>query len=119
MERLTVPAIKAAKHPGTHARPVRIGDGKGLYLQVAPGGTKSWLFRFMLAGKSREMGLGSVDDVPLNQAREKARAARGQLQAGQDPIEARRDAEKVRQALAQRPTFRQATVLYHDAHRAG
>lgn len=35
-------------------------DGRGLYLQVAPGGSKSWLLRYTLRGKTREMGLGSL-----------------------------------------------------------
>ncbi|WP_371811380.1 Arm DNA-binding domain-containing protein [Brucella sp. 191011898] len=51
-------------------------DGGGLYLQVAKGGTKSWIFRFMLAGRAREMGLGSVHDFSLREARERAREAR-------------------------------------------
>jgi integrase len=99
---LTVSEVRAAKHPGGTARPTRIGDGEGLYLQIAPGGAKSWLFRFMLAGKSREMGLGAValsdrDEaagaVSLARARELAREAKAKLRAGIDPIEARRVAE--------------------------
>ncbi len=52
---------------------MRFGDGDGLYLQVAAGNTKSWLFRYTLRGKAREMGLGPVgeppDGVPLAKAR--------------------------------------------------
>lgn len=40
-------------NPGMHA------DGNGLYLYVKPGGTKSWIFRYQLAGRRREMGLGN------------------------------------------------------------
>jgi hypothetical protein len=40
-------------------------DGGGLYLQVSAGGAKSWIFRFMLDGRSREMGLGPVHAIPL------------------------------------------------------
>src|SRR5580698_9340122 len=64
MGKLTAAAVQAARHPSTSERPVRFGDGDGLYLQVAPGsavapgGTKSWLFRYTLRGKAREMGLG-------------------------------------------------------------
>src|SRR5215218_8843280 len=61
---LTARTVAAAKHPGTPARPVRMGDGGGLYLQIAPAGSKSWLFRFTLAGKAREMGLGPVGEPP-------------------------------------------------------
>ena len=37
--------------PGLHA------DGAGLYLKVTKAGTKSWVFRFMVRGKARAMGL--------------------------------------------------------------
>ena len=33
-------------------------DGGGLYLQVSAGGAKSWIYRFMLDGRPREMGEG-------------------------------------------------------------
>ena len=32
-------------------------DGGGLYLQVGPTGAKSWIFRYMLEGRARAMGL--------------------------------------------------------------
>jgi hypothetical protein len=35
-------------------------DGGGLYLQVGLTGAKSWVFRFRLQGRLREMGLGSL-----------------------------------------------------------
>jgi len=87
---LTNKAIEAARHPGDTARPVRFGDRDGLYLQIAAGGSKSWLFRFTLAGKSREMGLGSFGDggagLTLAQARAEALAARALVKQGIDPI---------------------------------
>ena len=81
MGRLTAAAVRAAKHPSNSQRPIRIGDGNGLYLQVAPGDTKSWLLRYTLRGKSREMGLGPVGEppagVPLAKARTLAVGAYG------------------------------------------
>jgi len=35
-----------------------LSDGGGLYLQVSPSGSRSWVFRFRDAGRLREMGLG-------------------------------------------------------------
>ena len=52
------------------------GDGGGLYLQVAKGGSKSWLFRFKSDGRSRWHGLGTARDVSLAEARIKATDAR-------------------------------------------
>ena len=97
---LTVTAIKAAKHPGGDVRHnLRICDGGGLYLQVAPGNTKAWLFRYQLRGKNREMGLGACDPegrdgLSLAEGREIAAAQRKLLQAGIDPIEARAGARR-------------------------
>lgn len=74
------------KEPGRYADP----GCRGLWLQIAAAGTKSWLLRYMLHGKARAMGLGSVELVPLAEARERARAARRLLLDGKDPLEARR-----------------------------
>ena len=133
MGTLTVPAIRAAKHPGGTKRPVRIGDGDGLYVQITPGGSKSWLFRFTLAGKAREMGLGSVattakeeeaGGVPLARARDLARDASAKLRAGVDPIEDKRQAEAAREAAAKAAaaravTFADAAERFRAAHAAG
>lgn len=90
---LTTKEVEAAKHPGVSARPIRIGDHNGLYLQIATGGSKSWLFRYTLAGKSREMGLGPCgvgqSGLSLAEAREKAIGARALLRQGMDPIDHR------------------------------
>src|SRR5215470_8356685 len=57
-----------------------IADGGGLYLQVTTGRngvvTKSWVFRYVVAGKEYKMGLGSLDTIDATMAREKARQCR-------------------------------------------
>ena len=50
---LTVMTVKNAK-PGRHA------DGSGLHLLVKDPGARSWVYRFMLKGKSRDIGLGAA-----------------------------------------------------------
>jgi integrase len=62
-------------------------DGAGLYLQIRPGGARSWIYRFTLNGRTRDMGLGALADVSLVKAREKASAARALVDDGIDPIE--------------------------------
>lgn len=84
--------------PGLH------GDGGGLWLQVRPQG-RSWLFRFMIGGKARAMGLGGFPAVSLQQARIAAREARDLLRDGVDPL-TRKGA--VRSRRANRLTFEQA-----------
>ena len=112
VERLTALAVEKVKTPGYHA------DGAGLYLQVSRGGGKSWVFRYMLRGKPREMGLGS--HVTLELACQKAAESRALLADGRDPIEPR-DAQKQRQALEQAhsKTFAECAEAYIKAHRAG
>ena len=82
--------------PGVYA------DGGGLYLRVRASGTRSWIFVCMVKGKRREMGLGSILDVPLAKAREKAGYARTAFLEGRDPIAERATA---RQAEAPPVTF--------------
>ena len=65
------------------------GDGGGLYLQVGPSGSKSWILRFMLLGRARAMGLGPVHTISLAEARELALECRKLLLQGKDPIEER------------------------------
>ncbi|GHF12620.1 phage integrase [Kordiimonas sediminis] len=84
INKLSARAISAISEPGSYV------DGAGLRLQVSKGGSKSWQFRFMLNGRSREMGLGPVKDVSLAQARQKASECRTMLSEGIDPIEARK-----------------------------
>lgn len=83
LHKLSALAIQRTKAAGRYA------DGGGLYLQVAPTGSKSWLFRFMLAGRPREMGLGPIADVDVDAARQAAKAARETLREGRDPLEER------------------------------
>jgi hypothetical protein len=73
------------------ARPGRwsVGGVDGLALQVTATGARSWVLRITVAGKQREMGLGSFPSVTLAEAREKARTHRAQAQRGADPISAR------------------------------
>jgi integrase len=127
MGNLTATAVRAAKHdPAKGKRPIRIGDGDGLYLQVASGGTKSWLFRYMLRGNSREMGLGAVGDPPdgvsLAKARIRAAEARALLHEGKDPLggrQASRLATQQAQAEAGERSFRAVAKALVDSKRSG
>lgn len=111
LQRLTAISLTRAKAPGAYA------DGGGLYLQVAPSGSKSWIYRFALNGRRREMGLGPFPTVSLSDARTAAGAARGAVKAGQDPIDAREaDRLKVRLARASSVTFNHAADQFLEDH---
>lgn len=100
--------------------PGRYRDGgvMGLYLKV--GGARagrSWIFRYVIDGRERMMGLGSAGAFSVKQARERARGARQQLADGIDPLQAKREARATaRAAAAKRMTFEQASRQYASAH---
>lgn len=58
-------AIKKAK-PGS--KPVKLADGKGLYLLVNPVGSKLWRCKYRVLGKEKVLSLGAYPDVSLAQA---------------------------------------------------
>ena len=64
-------------------------DGGGLYLRVRPNGIASWFFTSTIAGKRREIGLGTIGKVSLAKAREFSAAARTAIVEGRDPFEER------------------------------
>ncbi len=115
--KLSPAGVRNETKPGVY------GDGAGLYLNVGPTGGKSWLFRFMLNGNAREMGLGPVHTIGLAEARERAKAARRLTLDGIDPIDARK-AERARKAAeaaadaAALITFRKAAEGYIATNRA-
>lgn len=84
INRLSARSVAALAKPGYHA------DGNGLYLLIGPGGTKSWVFRYERQGRRREMGLGALAVVSLQEARHAALEHRKTLAAGLDPLDARR-----------------------------
>src|SRR5262249_31073247 len=108
-EKLTLAKIEMAHRPGL------LNDGGGLYSSVAPGGSKSWCFRFTFDGRRRTMGLGGIDKVNLREARERARECREMIEQGVDPI-ARRRGERAFAAVRTAMTFRKAALAYIDGH---
>ena len=114
VEKLTALAIARLKKPGYHP------DGAGLYLQVAAGGSKSWVFRYKIEKRPREMGLGSLQAFGLSEARERAKAARQLLADSLDPIEQRTGLRDAAAAAALKViTFGQAADRYIETHEAG
>jgi integrase len=100
-------------------RPGLYNDGGGLYLRIAPGGSKGWIFRFKINGRTRDMGLGGADTFSLKQARERARKCRELQYEGVDPIEERRERRRVERLRSARTmTFRDCADAYIAAHQA-
>ncbi|MET0527930.1 MAG: Arm DNA-binding domain-containing protein, partial [Microvirga sp.] len=79
----------SARTVATLSEPGRHSDGGGLYLNVTGSGARSWVFMWKVGGKRREMGLGSLREVPLAKARQRAAEARQQVADGLDPLASR------------------------------
>lgn len=107
MGKLNSIAITKAKEPGYY------GDGAGLWLQIAKGGSKSWVFRFTINSKRREMGLGPLHTIGLADARARALECRKLVLDQKDPIEHRKLAQ-ARDGV----TFDQCSAAYIEAHRS-
>lgn len=113
IEKLSPFKIKNTVTPGYY------GDGGGLWLQVSSSGSKSWIFRFTLNKKQREMGIGAVHTVSLADARAKARELRLMLQDGIDPLEKREEIKRTDAlARARMMTFDQCAKEYIETHRS-
>jgi len=98
---------------GHHA----VGGIAGLYLYVTDTGARSWVLRIMVGAKRRHIGLGGFPDVPLAQARERARKARDDVAAGIDPIAQKQAlASQLRASQAAETTFKMAAEAYIAAH---
>jgi integrase len=82
-------------------------DGQGLILRVEATGTKRWVLRVKIRGKSRDIGLGSAKDVSLVEARDRAHELRRLVRDGTDPVGAQRAARTTI------PTFAEAAELVH------
>src|SRR5689334_5287051 len=114
VERLTALGVDRISKPGMYA------DGLGLYLRITPDKTKNWVYRYMLNGKPRWMGLGPLHTISLADARARAAEHRKRRHDGIDPIEKRR-AEKLAAKLeaARAVTFKDCVERYIAAHKAG
>ncbi len=113
--RFTAVAVRNLNEVGYHH------DGGGLYLQVSPTKTKSWVLRYTLDKSVRYMGLGSAADWTLAEARERAHKYRQLLTDGIDP-QTFREQERLHRTAQEteasrlRRTFAECAKEYHDAN---
>lgn len=91
-------------------------DGRGLWLVKSSKTSGKWILRYSIAGKRREMGLGSIYDVPLKEARSNAIKWRRMLKEGLDPIRERD--RMIRDATKARPTFARVAEDCFEARKA-
>ena len=105
MGNLNALLIKSLAKPGRH------GDGDGLYLNVTPSGTKSWVQRIVIGSRRRDIGLGSFPAIGLAQARSLAAVNRTAVSEGRDPLAEKQAAkEAARNPSPSIPTFAEASA---------
>jgi integrase len=119
--RLTAAEVDAATGRGM------LGDGEGLYLSIAAGGSKSWIFRYQIEGRRRDLGLGGYPTVSLAKARKRRDAVRAKIREGIDPLEERANRRALvaaeqelreREARRNRMTFKRVAedfIAYKEA----
>ena len=90
-------------------------DGHGLWLQISSSGTKAWLFRYMIDGRARHMGLGPLHTVSLAEARTRARQTRQLILDGKDPIEVKYEARDARRSPGAM-VFKEAAQRFIEVH---
>lgn len=98
VNRLTARQVQTISQPGRHA------DGGGLYLIVDKTGAKRWGMLVTVRGRRRELGLGSIRNLTLAEAREAALEASRAISRGEDP----------KRSAAPSPRFAEAAQLIID-----
>ena len=79
---LTDTGIRKAK---PRDKPRKLYDSRGLYLEIAPRGTKAWRFKYRFADKEKRISMGIYPEVSLKLARERRDDARKLLARDIDP----------------------------------
>ena len=120
--RLSARQVMHAKPPAER-RMIMLPDGGGLYLQASRSEAhpdriyRSFVFRYELAGRRHDLGLGGTHTVSLTQAREKARKYRQDLLDHVDPLlERRKQQQALIAARAKAITFKQVAEDYLALH---
>lgn len=108
-KRLSAAHVRSAKRPGFYS------DGDGLYMQVGPAGTKTWVFRYTVRGRRRNHGMGKINlaegwaqvrpeerqgTLGLAEARDEAQRLRALVRKGIDPIADLHETQRAEEAAA-------------------
>lgn len=80
--KLSDPAVRKSK---PEAKPYKMADGGGMYLEVMPNGSKYWRLKYRFGGKEKRLALGVYPDITLAEARGRRDDARKLLANGSDP----------------------------------
>lgn len=103
-----------------NAAPGRHADGRGLYLMVQPNAGKrtgkTWVLRYQLNGRRRDMGLGPFPTLSLDEARKRAEQLRLLILDGVDPLEER---ERNPEVARKKRKFKDAATALIESKASG
>jgi hypothetical protein len=114
MYQLTETPVKKAK---PEPQPQKLFDGRGLYLHIAPTGSKLWRYAYRFDGKQKLMALGAYPDVSVAQARDRHAQARKVLAGVVDPMEQRKAVKEAQDA--KQTTFEDVFDLWFEKWAVG
>jgi hypothetical protein len=77
------PAVIDNTKPGD--KPYALTDGGGLYVEVMPGGSKVWRFKYHRDGKREKVTIGAWPSFTISQARDRHETLRERLHKGESP----------------------------------
>ncbi|MDX1292206.1 MAG: integrase arm-type DNA-binding domain-containing protein [Hyphomonas sp.] len=101
------------------ARPYKVADGGGLYLQVTATGSKLWRMRYRFEGREKLLSFGAYPDLSLQKARERRQEARALLADGIDPSEHAKEEKAARAAVTEHTFARIADELVEKLRKEG
>ena len=89
----------AATYEGSGRCAVWDSEVAGFGLRVYPSGRKAFVLSYRIYGRKRLLTLGAYGVLTVQQGREAARKALGQVARGDDPLESRKDSRRRRVTL--------------------
>lgn len=91
----------------------RLANSGGLYLEVSPGGSKRWFWKYRKDGKEGRLALVRYPDVGLTAARRARDTAKLQKADGTDPVQARK-VEKLKAINPTGDTFKAVAFEWYE-----
>jgi len=91
---------KACDNAKPTAKPYKLADGGGLYLEIMPNGAKYWRCKYRFMGKEKRLAFGVYPEVGLGAARDKRETARKLLADGTDPAFAKKEQKRQNKLVA-------------------
>lgn len=98
-------------------KPLKLYDGRGLFLLVQTSGAKYWRFKYRFGGKEKTLALGVYPQITLKQARDLTNEAKKKLEQNLDPMQEKKIA-KFKAVVHSENTFEILAKEWHENWRA-